>query len=94
MLMYSVFDRKLQEYGNVVLARNDEHIRRNLIDGVKGSKSVMELHPEDFDLVCLGTFDELKGEVSHVHMDSSGVAWRSPRLIAGLRDMMEAANGR
>jgi len=63
MLVYSLYDRKLGEYGALVLSRNDEGIQRSILDGIPGSGSTIERHPEDFDLMCLGVFNQVSGDV-------------------------------
>lgn len=78
--MYAIFDRKMKEFGMLVLSRNDESIRRSLVDGIRGSKSVQELHPEDFDLVCVGEFDQDVGELTG----------SSPRLVVSVAEILEA----
>lgn len=63
--MYSLFDRKMREFGAVVLAPTDEACKRALVEGFRGARnSTMALYPEDFDLHCVGTFDELTGKVT------------------------------
>lgn len=83
MQIYSLLDRKLKEYGQLVLARNDEGIRRSVVDGIRGSKSVVELHPEDFDVMHVGEFDVDAGVLTST---------RVPRLVANVKDVLEAAN--
>lgn len=61
--LYSLFDRKLLEYGQLLQARNDEAIKRNVLDGIKGSNSTVERYPEDFDVFCLGEFDAESGQI-------------------------------
>lgn len=64
MLVYSLFDRKMAEYGPLVLGNNDEAVKRALREVVSGSAGVtMVKFPEDFDLYCLGEFDQVSGEL-------------------------------
>lgn len=63
MRVYSLLDRKLREYGPLVQANNAEAIKRALVDGLKGSNSLIEKHPEDFDLMEVGSFDLDTGEL-------------------------------
>lgn len=83
MLVYTLLDRKLKEFGALVLGRNDEGVRRSVVDGVVGSKSVIELHPGDFDVFCVGEFDQESG------MLTTG----RPRLVSNVGELMEAVNG-
>lgn len=82
MLMYALFDRKVREYGSVVLARNDEVARRMTADALKGSNSLYEKHPEDFDLMKLASMD----------METGMITAEVPSLIAGLGDLLGAFN--
>lgn len=61
MQVFSLFDRKLREYGSLVLANNAEAVKRALVDGVRGSGSLVEKHPQDFDLMEIGMFDTDSG---------------------------------
>jgi len=61
MQVFSLFDRKLREYGALVLANNAEAVKRALVDGVRGTGSLVEKHPEDFDLMELAMFDTDSG---------------------------------
>lgn len=75
--VYSVLDRKLKEFGALVVCPNDEALRRSLIDGVRGSGSLLEKHPDDFDVYCVGSFDAdtgvLKGENVPLLVENVGV---------------------
>lgn len=59
--VYSVYDKKLQEFGQLAVSKNDESMRRALYDGVKGSQSMIEKYPQDFDLYRVGEFDPQQG---------------------------------
>jgi len=63
MLMYAILDRKMREFGPIVLAPNQGTVERSLIDGVNVSNSVMERRAQDFDLYEVGAFDQLTGVV-------------------------------
>lgn len=63
MLLFSLFDRKLREYAQLVQANNAESVKRALLDGVRGSKSLVEKYPQDFDLMELGEFDVETGVI-------------------------------
>jgi len=79
--IYCLFDRKAREYGPLMLSKNDELIRRIVVDGVRGSKSVHELHPGDFDLMCVGDYGDETGFLSPV---------TPPILVANLSELLEA----
>lgn len=78
--VYSLLDRKLREFGPLVLAKNDETIRRSVVDGIRGSKSVQEAHAGDFDLFCVGEFEEENGMLTH----------RPPVIVANVAEILEA----
>lgn len=60
MRVYTLYDRKVKEYGNLVLGPNDASVMRALKDGVRGD-TTMGKYPEDFDLVSVGEFDPETG---------------------------------
>lgn len=62
--IYSLFDRKMREFGALVLAPTDEAVKRALLEAFRGrGNSTMTQYPEDFDLHCVGMFDEASGKV-------------------------------
>lgn len=81
MRVYSLLDRKLREYGALVQANNAEAVQRGLVDGLKGSNSLVEKHPEDFDLMEVGTFDTDTGLIGGT---DSGV----PMLIVNVGQLI------
>jgi len=78
--IYSVYDKKLQEFGQLAVSRNDEAMRRAVLDGVKGSNSMMEKYPGDFDLYRVGSFDQVQGRV--VGLETPAV------LVCNLADLL------
>lgn len=62
MRIYSLFDRKVGEFGGLVLAPNDESVRRALKDGLPPGSTEAK-YPHDFDLCCLGEFDSASGVI-------------------------------
>lgn len=60
MRVYSLFDRKVREYGGLVLSPNDETAERALQEGIPAQSTVGK-YPEDYDLYYLGEFDASKG---------------------------------
>lgn len=83
MKVYSILDRKLKEYGPLFLSRNDDAVRRAVVDGFRGSNSVMEKHPDDFDLYEVGVFNHDTGELIGC----------SPVLVFTLGAILEVDNG-
>lgn len=57
--VYSIFDRKLLQFGALVVDVNDYSVQRSLLDAVRSTPdSLMSKHPDDFDLYYLGEFEE------------------------------------
>lgn len=63
MRVYSLFDRKMKEYGSLVMGSNDESTVRALKEMLLGSQSTVSKYPGDYDLMCLGYFDVENGEI-------------------------------
>lgn len=80
MRMYSLFDRKMREYGAIVLGSNDESIVRALREMLGSSASTMAKYPGDFDLMCLGVFDPETGVIGA----------EIPRLVVNVEDISNA----
>jgi len=79
MQVFSLFDRKLREYGQLVLSNNAEGAKRGLVDGVVGSKSLIEKHPGDFDLMHVGGFDMDSGIL---------VGLKVPTLVCNIGELL------
>lgn len=57
MNLYSLFDRKQREFGQIISGSNDEAVKRELRSAQKRSEAGnMHLYPEDFDLMYLGRY--------------------------------------
>lgn len=82
MKIYTLYDKKLGEYGALVISQNDEIVSRNLRDELD-AQSLPHKHPEDFTLVCVGEYDKVTG-----HVRSDGI----PRLVLELTSMF--SNGK
>lgn len=61
--VYAVRDEKLNEFGILVLARNDQTVMRSIKDEITGSGSMMEKYGSDFTLFCVGEFDHASGVI-------------------------------
>lgn len=83
MLVYSLLDRQLKEFGTLIVARNDEVMRRMVLDTFQGSGTLVEKHPGDFDLFCVGEFDQ----------DVGLLTGTPARPVATVKDILEAGNG-
>lgn len=60
MRVYTLFDRKVGEYGSLVLGPTDESVMRAL-RGSLPPNSTEARYPEDFELCYLGDFDQVSG---------------------------------
>lgn len=59
--VYSVFDDKAELFRTPFFEVNDGVAMRDFGSLCNDSRSVVGMHPEDFHLYCLGTFDDDKG---------------------------------
>lgn len=81
--MYSLLDRKMKAFHGLMTDVNDEIARRHFVDELRSGDTLVTRYPADFDLFCVGEFD-----------DASGVLVGSPpRLVANVGDLLEASNG-
>lgn len=60
MRIYTLFDRKVGEYGSLVLGPTDESVFRVLRGALPGN-SMEAKYPEDFELCYMGDFDSVTG---------------------------------
>lgn len=60
MKVYSLYDRKLREFGGLVLSQNDATVKRAIHEGVPANSTVGK-YPQDYDLMLLGEFDAETG---------------------------------
>lgn len=75
--MYSLHDKKAEEYGRPFYHVNDQDAKRSVAMALE-STPVLEKSPEDFDLYCVGEFDEKTGNIRAL---SEHVAWL-PKVLA------------
>lgn len=85
MKIYSLFDRKLAEFGSLAVSPNDGAIVRAILDIQGKTNTPMDRHPEDFDIYCLGEFDTLSGHIAA----SSGKS----RLVCNVGEQLTATSG-
>jgi hypothetical protein len=78
--LYSIYDRKMNVYLAPFPARGDVDATRN-VSASMGDASMKQtpvgLHPEDFDLCKIGTFDDDSGEIERCH----------PLVLGNIRDI-------
>lgn len=60
-LVFSLLDRKTREFGQLILAHNEESMERLIIDTCKGTGNMIDKYPEDFDLFKVGEFESETG---------------------------------
>lgn len=58
--IYSIKDN-LGGYYDLILEEYEDVAKRNFINAVKNPNNVMFANPQDFNLVCLGSFDHSTG---------------------------------
>lgn len=56
--LVSIFDRKASVYGAPVMVRSVGEAERQFADLLSDTQTLPGKHPEDFDLVLCGQFDE------------------------------------
>lgn len=60
--LYSIYDSICEEYNPPFVCKNMATAIRNMRDSLKDSKqSIIAMHPEDYVLVQIGTFDKNTG---------------------------------
>ena len=60
---YSAFDKKAVYYLGTFNARNDAEASRIFGDAAKNLENIVGVHPEDFALYRLGSFDDSNGQI-------------------------------
>lgn len=58
MRAFAVYDKKADSYNTPFFCANDDLAKRSFIDLCRDARTVVALHPEDFDLWYIGTFLE------------------------------------
>lgn len=86
MYLFAIFDRKMKQYQQQVVAEiNAAAYLRNLADGVKQAEgSLIANHPEDFDVMCIGTLDRLSGVITPTV---------PPQLVENVGDLVKVPVG-
>ena len=65
MRLYSIRDAKTQAFSTPFFQQNDETALRMFRDELHGSNgpSMLSKHPEDFDLYCVGDWNDYSGAI-------------------------------
>lgn len=63
MKLYSLLDTKAKVYGAPFAAPNDGIAGRLVMEALRDPQSMVAKYPNDFQLYCLGEYDEHTGEL-------------------------------
>lgn len=61
--LYTVFDRVASRHLPPIVSPNDDTAKRALRGAVNGGDQNLSHHSQDYDLYCIGSFDEVTGLV-------------------------------
>lgn len=64
MKVYAFLDRKVREFGQLLVAANDEAMKRLAYDTLNGGQSMLAKYPDDFDLFCVGEYNHENGALN------------------------------
>lgn len=92
--VFSVKDAKAGAYALPFFLPRMEVAIRSFRDAVLDPKHDMSRHPEDYDLYCIGEYDDVEGRLSHVEPILVAKAVDPPGTAGGranaVRDALEA----
>ena len=71
--LYSVLDTKSQLYSPPFVAQNDAIAIRMVMDILRNPDNNLSRYPEDHQLMCVGFWDEINGEIMGVE--------KQPKLV-------------
>lgn len=72
MFIFTVRDSKVEAYLPPFLSTNAGTAIRLLVDAARDQGSMLNMHPEDFQLFAVGKFNESTGQVSSIDHISYG----------------------
>lgn len=61
--VYTVYDKKVSSYGNLVIASHVGEVTRSLERVLADAESALAKWPSEFQVVKLGVYDQAKGEL-------------------------------
>lgn len=64
--VYAIYDNKASSFSFPIFAPNEAVARRIFNDCINSPKSTYNMHPADFSLVSLGTYDDETGKVDNL----------------------------
>lgn len=84
--LFSVYDTVCGEYNPPFVCKNLPTAIRNMRDSFKDAKqSIIAMHPEDYVLVQIGTFDKETGIITHLD-DVSRLTYQLSKLFAPIKE--------
>lgn len=91
---FSIYDVKSDTFRTPFFMNSAPEAIRAFEDLVNDANTLVARHPEDFKLVCVGTFDEVKGVLAPAEHMSLGFAidYRNPPLPVPV-DLREVKHG-
>lgn len=63
MIVYSIRDKKTELYQPPFVSNNDATAIRSFKRALEQPDTLLALHPKDFELFCVGTFQDTTGEI-------------------------------
>lgn len=92
--VYSIFDSKVQAYSQPFFSQTHGAAIRAFTDHVNEDNTPANKHPDDFTLVCLGTFDDQDGTIAGQQLVKLGIAAEykrpDPQLPLNIQDAIDA----
>lgn len=79
-MIYAVFDNAIQAFGNPIFVAAAGAATRSFTDEVNRAGSPFNAHPDDYELFCLGIWDDNSGSFEP----------RVPELIVRAKDIVRA----
>lgn len=61
--VYTVYDKKVASYGNLILASHVGEVSRSIERALGDSESALSKWPGEFQVVTLGTYNQATGEI-------------------------------
>lgn len=85
MFVYAIYDKQAEMFNLPFFQQTAGLAKRAFFDLVNDSSSTLFKHPEDFELWCLGKFDDVKGEFSSSLLSPNGESYFiHQRIMTGL----------
>ena len=87
MKVYSIFDKKAGTYSNPFFCVSQGVALRSLMDLVADKRTSIAMHPEDFALYEVGSFDDVSGSLLPVTENGSIIP---PKFVAEALDYVRS----